>query len=427
MTISSPTVKRLPKSRVHLSFEIAASDVKRYWKKTLERYRQQVTIRGFRKGRVPDELLLQRHSGGIERDAKMLVINDALRESLKSVEERPLQIDTPRLENDPSFHPEKELAVVVSYDTYPSVDIGVYRGRTVRVPPPPNVDGVGARLKKMQRQYATLVPRSTTAGAREGDSVTIDYSELEEGRVTGGRNNARFVVGDEHAPPFLKGIIGLKVGEERTVSTSATATTVIKVRELQTQKLPRLDDAFAGSYGGGVKTVQALKKKLQTEMREEKERVDYRERCSTLLEDVIKESSFEIPQSMIRHELGFLYKQFLYRNGLSEEQMEEALKSQNKRLSDVLKEWQPLAEQAIAQRIVKAAIVEHEKITVSDQEFEAFLRTYASESHVQITELKKKGSVLDRLREDARDNKLFEWLLRENTCVVDKKLKKRHT
>ncbi len=413
MNISAPHIERLPHSRIRLSFKIESAEVERYWRTTLDHWRTTAVVKGFRKGKAPDTLLLQHWGERIRHEALRIIVGDALKEILKTIEEQPLASDRPRLENSPHLDPAQELPVVIEYDTYPEAEIGPYRDCTIRIPPPPEMTTLNQELRRLREQHATLVPRSASGVVRSGDSVTIDFQRLgDNNEIVEKRSAFSFVIGSSEPPPFASQLIGMHRGQQYTEEKLT-----VQIKEIQERQLPKLDDQFASTINADLKSLTALKEYVKAQLAKKQQQALHQSKCLRLLAHIAEHSKFEIPRSMMQHELGIMWRQFLYHHHLSVEEGEQFLQREERQLSQLFKEWQPQAERRIVHQIILQAISEREQIALSDEEFEEQFQQQSLHSPQN-----KQNNTNAAARALLQEQKLFRWLVDHNRFIVDKRL-----
>jgi trigger factor len=111
---------------------------------------------------------------------------------------------------------------------------------------------------------------------------------------------------------------------------------------------------------------------------------------------------------------------------MSEEQVSEILRLQNRSREDLVAEWRPDAEKNIKQRLLINKIVEEEKLEVADNELEEEIKNQAEQSDMSLEEAKEslaKNNGMEYLRSDVLDRKLYDFLLDQASVKKGKKTK----
>jgi trigger factor len=173
------TVKELPESRVRVEVDVDPKDVEGSIKQTATRLGQDMKMPGFRKGKVPPEMVLQR----LGRQA---VLTEALETSLADWYERAMldsgvnPVGDPQLDLDELPDEGKPLRFSIEVAVRPSAELGEYKGIEVgREETEVPKEAVDAELSRLQEGFAKLNP--VEREAKDGDVVLIDY----EGKIDG--------------------------------------------------------------------------------------------------------------------------------------------------------------------------------------------------------------------------------------------------
>ena len=246
-------VETLNPTRVKLAVEVPFSELEPSIQSAYKRIAQQVTVPGFRKGRVPPVVIDQRFG----RDVVLQeAVNDALPalygQALQENELRPLgqpEVDVTE------FSDGQELKFTAEVDIRPDVTLPAWEGLEVQVDDIEVTDeDVDNQLTALQSRFGTLV--GVDRPAAEGDFVVIDLNAtqngepVEDGQATG--ISYQIGVGTEMLDGMDAALTGLSAGESTTFKTTLVGThegvevdCEVKVSAVKEQQLPDLDDEFA--------------------------------------------------------------------------------------------------------------------------------------------------------------------------------------
>ncbi|MCF3606961.1 trigger factor [Planktothrix agardhii 1033] len=226
------TQEKLPASQIGLDIEITPEMSKSAYEQVVQKMSRSVNIPGFRKGKVPRHVLVQRL--GQER-IKAAALDDLMNQYLpKAVEQEKIpaignfepQDDIDQLIQ--QFEPGQTLTIKVVVDVEPEVQLGEYKGLTVQAEEvkfdPEQVEQV---LKQEQEKRATLIPVEARP-AQLGDVAFVDFkgyftqeSETDEPEEIPGAKGDNFQVDLEEGrfiPGFVDGIVGMNSGETKTLN-----------------------------------------------------------------------------------------------------------------------------------------------------------------------------------------------------------------
>ena len=414
-----PAVKtsatELGDSRVRLDVEVEPTAVEQEVERAAKALARDMKIPGFRKGKVPPQVVLQR----VGREA---VLDEALRSALpqwyqEAVEGAGLAtVGDPKV--DLSDLPEKgtPLAFTIEVGVRPEAKLGEWKGvEAPRREPEASSEAVDAELDRIREAHASLEP--VERAARTGDFVVIDYAGTIDGEPFAGgegRGQTLELGSGRLIPGFEEQLVDAAPGDEREVKVTfpddygaeevagkdaVFATTVKEVRE---KKMPELDDDFA-SDAAGFDTVDELRADIERRLREADEREAEREFREAALDAVVQNATIELTKDLIHakaHDLWHQMTHRLQRQGIDPRQY---VAMTGKDEHDLIDEAEPDAEKALRREAVLAAVVDSEGIEVSDDELLESLRSAGSTADED--QLRK---ALDKLREDGRDRSLRE-------------------
>ncbi len=246
-------VENLTPTRVKLTVEVPAADLKPRLDAAYRTIGAQVQVPGFRKGKVPNRIIDQRFGrGAVVQEA----INEALPEyytqAIAEQELKPLGQPEVNLTQLP-LQDGQDLTFEAEIDVVPAFDLPDFSGIAVEVDPVAATDeDVETRMEALRGRFATLKP--ITRKAKTGDHATIDLSarigEDEIDSVTG----VSYEIGAGNMLEGLdKALRGTKAGE--TVEFKAPlaggdrvgeeADVTVTVQAVKARELPELDDEFA--------------------------------------------------------------------------------------------------------------------------------------------------------------------------------------
>jgi trigger factor len=263
-------VETLNPTRVKLSVEVPFDELKPSLDAAYKKIAQQLSVPGFRKGKVPAMIIDQR----VGREAVLVeAVNDALPELYtKALEENDItplsqpELDVQDVEYGVDFSFTAEL------DVKPKITLPEFHGLEAEVDDlNASEEAVDEQLDNLRQRFATLNP--VERAAADGDYVTIDLSasrdgeEIPEGQAAG----MSYQIGSGTLLDGLdEAIIGLSAGDETSFQSTLAGGALkgeavdiaVKVTAVKEQELPELDDEFAQS-ASEFDTVDELKADLR--------------------------------------------------------------------------------------------------------------------------------------------------------------------
>ena len=430
--ISTKNIEKLEHSSVKLSVSVPKDEAKKEYDAILREYSASVKIDGFRKGHVPATVLERKFGESIRLDAMSRIMEKAVEEAIKDIDEKPLAYSQPSLEGQPSLDFEKDFDFTVIYDVFPQMTSVDSSGLEIEVPKTEvQAEDEERELKELRERNAIVVEREAAAKAAKGDVVTVDYREIgEDGTTVVGSERADFTfeIGTGYnLYKFDDDIVGMAKDEEKTVEKTFPADFEykelagrsvkigVKLTKVKEKKLPDLDDDFAQDVSEKYKTLADLKADLRVQL--EKRLADRLRQIKekAVVDGLLSRVSVDLPRSMVDAELGMRLESMKRQMGIdADDKFDRLLSFSGKTRSALAEEWRPSAEKAITTRLVLEKLTEEGKYECSDADLETEYARQAAEASLSVEEVKaeydKRGS-LDYLRDRIKEDKLMEAIL----------------
>ena len=434
-------ITRLEKSNIKLSLTVPKEDVLSQYQELLKDYTKNVQMPGFRKGKVPVEILERKFGEALKGDALGKIIEKAVAEVFDDEnlprDEKPLPYCQPQLQEDPKLEFGQDLSFSLVYDVMPPVNVNQWKGLEIEIPQSEvSEEDLARELEEVRERNAFVLDREEGAQAQMDDVVTVNYSELDENGEAlpnGSREDFAFTLGkNQNVYMFDDDIVGMKKDETKEITKtypedteepkSPFAGKTIKLRvtltSLKERKLPELDDEFAQDVDEKYQTLDDLRKSIRDRL--EKNLNDHlRElKINGLLEKIMENTPVVLPESMIKIELDGRLRNLARRFGTDTDKVLEMLAQTGEGLDDIQGKWRPTAEKALHSRLIVETLMEMQHIEVDEGETKKEIERIAEESGMSVDDIMKRYSgdnALEYVTEDIRERKFFDLLLSENT------------
>jgi trigger factor len=445
----SKEITRLEHSSVKLTVTVGKDDVRSQYDELLSGYSKNLQIPGFRKGKVPKEVLERKFGSTLKDEALGRIIEKSISgifddESFPK-EDKPLPYSSPEMEEEKALtlDLDSDLSFSVVYDVLPKVTVETWKGLEVEAPDAVVADeDISRELEIIRDRNAIVQDKDDDAQALSGDVVTVDYLELSEtgeGLDATKREGFVFTLGSGYnLYKFDEEVAGMRKGESKDIvktypedfTDKDLAGKTIKLRvtltALKSKILPALDDDLAQDVDEKFKTLDDLKADIQQRLTKT---LDKRLRDITLnnlLEKITGTTPVEIPESMIRVETESRWRNLARRFNTSAEELLKIMGTSGKGYEEMIAEWRPDVIKALHSRLIVETLMEDQKIEASDDEVEKEIENLAVETGSPLEDIKKyyeQQNMKDYLKEDIKERKLFDILLAENTIKKGKKEK----
>jgi trigger factor len=433
-------VKKLPKSSVALTLTVSKDASRLEYETLLKRYSKNVVLPGFRKGKVPSSVLEQKFGEGLKVEALQEVVDKALHEAFEKVEDKPLSYSQPRIvDKELKLDLEQDLTFTLEYDVYPVIKLGDYKGVEIEVPQVALAAEDEARELERLRDQNSMLVEKTSGKVALGDTVTINYVELDEEEkpieVTQ-RQDFVFTVGSGlNYYKLDQDLVGWSKGEASTIVKTypadfedqdlagSTKKILVTLTQLKEKKLPDLDDDFAQDINENYKNLADLKNAIHERLTKNLETQIKNRNVEALLDKIATASVFELPESMIQAEMEQTWNSFANQSRMDSEQMERIIGQEGKR--KLFEDWRPQSEAALRRRMVMEKIIEIEKVDADEVELKAEIQKQADLSKMTFADTQdyfEKNGLKDYLAHEIRDRKLGDFLLASAKIKKGKKM-----
>ncbi|MGH6654421.1 MAG: trigger factor [Actinocrinis sp.] len=303
-------VETLDPTRVRLTVEVPFAELKPSLDTAYARIADQVSVPGFRKGKVPPRVIDQRVGRGAVLEE---AINSALPDLyIQAVTESKIEaVGRPEVEVT-EFADGEQLKFTAEVDVRPEFDLPEYKGVAVEVDDVAVSDeDVDEQVDSLRKRFGTLT--GVERAVEDGDFVTIDLvatidgETLEDGDATGvsyevGSNNMvdgldEAVLGKSAGDTveFASQLVGgSRAGEQADIKVSVGA---VKAREL-----PELDDEFA-QLASEFDTLDELKADIRGRLERAKKFEQGAQARDKVLENVLTQVEIPLPAKAVEAEI----------------------------------------------------------------------------------------------------------------------------
>jgi trigger factor len=426
------SVTELPESRVRVQAEVPAEEIERRMQATARQLGRDLRMPGFRKGKVPPPVVIQR----VGRET---VLDEAVRGSLgrwylDAIDAAGIHpVGDPDLDLGDMPGEGQPLTFTIEIGVRPVAKLGQYKGVEVgKREPAAAPDAVEAEIEALRERMARLETVEDAAG--KGDFLVIDYVGSTGGeQFAGGEGRDQLVeLGSGRlVPGFEEQLLGARAGDELAVTVtfpddygatelaSKEAQFAVTVKEVKRKDLPELDDDFA-SDAAGFDTLAELREDVAAKLREADEARVEAEFREAVLDAVAAEAQVDVPPALVDARAGELWERMLHSLGHQGITKEAYLRIAGRDEEEILAEAKPDAEQALRREAVVAAVVEAEGITASDGDLLDALQATAARERTTPEKLRarlEKAGRLEELRDDLAQRAAIDLLAEHATPI----------
>lgn len=415
-------VEKLEKNMAKLTVEVPAEEVEAALQNAYLKNRKQISVPGFRKGKVPRQMIEKMYGPEVfYDDAANALIQKAYPQAADECEleivSRPA-VDIVQLEKGKPFIFTAEVAVK------PEVTLGQYKGIEVEKADTTATDEeVAAELDKEREANSRTITVEDRA-VQDGDMTVIDFEGFVDGEAFEGGKGTDYpltIGSGAFIPGFEEKLVGAEIGKEVEVDVTfpeeyhakelAGKPAVFKctVKEIKVKELPELDDDFAQDVSD-FDTLEEYKADVRKKVEEKKAADAKAKKEDAVIEKIIEGATMEIPDAMVETQAERMVDEFAQRLQMQGLTMEQYLQFTGGNVQALVEQSKPQALKRIQSRLVLEAVVAAENLTASDEELDAELGRMAEQYKMEVAKLKEMFTEEDlkSVREDLAIQKAVE-------------------
>lgn len=418
-------IERLDTTRVRLDIEIPSEDVNAALVETCESLRSQVSIPGFRKGRVPVAILKSRFPEYVNSEAVRYLVAPAYEDAIYNERFNPL--------TQPTFTPpldelqvkeNESFTFSATVDIRPNISLPSYDAlETDKNPVNVPREDVDTYITRLQAQSATYEPLDVERPVQEKDCVRIDWECLLEGNRIDAESqqdvDIELGVGSIHEK-LEQALLEMEIGDTNNVDiefpqdhsvaelAGKSAQYEITLHAITQKHLPPLDDEFAKDLG--YENYSQLYGLIWNNLVEEETSLHVDKQKAELLEQLIEKIEITIPESLVDQ-----YVQQTLQN------VKQQLANEHRNPEDAGIDMETLPDklrqdviQQTKQSWIFETIAEKESIFVSDDELEYEIRRAAEQQNrdaQKYASLLKSSNRLEDFRGQLQHEKIYQFLI----------------
>ena len=415
-------VEKLEKNMAKLTVEVAAEEVEAALQNAYLKNRKQISVPGFRKGKVPRQMIEKMYGPEVfYDDAANALIQKAYPQAADECEleivSRPT-VDIVQLEKGKSFIFTAEVAVK------PEVTLGQYKGIEVEKADTAATDEeVNAEIDKEREANSRTISVEDRA-VQDGDMTVIDFEGFVDGEAFEGGKGTDYpltIGSGAFIPGFEEKLVGAEIGKEVEVDVTfpeeyhakelAGKPAVFKctVKEIKVKELPELDYDFAQDVSD-FDTLEEYKADVRKKVEEKKAAEAKAKKEDAVIEKIIEGATMEVPDAMVETQAERMVDEFAQRLQMQGLSMDQYLQFTGGNVQAMVEQSKPQALKRIQSRLVLEAVAASENLTASDEELDAELGRMAEQYKMEVEKLKEMFAEEDlkSVREDLAIQKAVE-------------------
>lgn len=373
--------KRLDSANAVVSGVISQDVLEQKTQDVIKKIAKSVKIDGFRKGKVPAHLIQSRYKDQIDKDSKQEAVQDLLQAGLKDLGIEPqAMLGNPLISKFESK--DNTIDVEIKISTTPEFSLDKVEGYVPEVKlKSVSAKEIDERLAEIAKSRAPLSEVTQDRALQKDDTAVIDFEGFVDGKAfDGGKaQNFNLTIGsNQFIPGFEDALVGMKKGEKRDIEVTfpkdyqaahlagKPATFAITLHKIMQKDTVAIDESFAKSMLGQDATLESLKDAIKEQLEmEHKTDLYNKELKETLLQALLKEITFDLPELIVEQEMDILFRNAL--NTMSKEEF-EALKNDEQKARQKRDSFKEDAKKSVQITFIMDALARKHNIVIQDNE-----------------------------------------------------------
>ncbi len=432
-------VKELKAKGLSRSFEITVTkeDLAKKFEAKIKEMQPQVSLKGFRPGKVPTSHIRKMFGPSIMNDVVQEVVTESTQKTLEDNKVRPAgqpKIDL-RANGADVTSGKADLEYTLGVETIPEFEpVDPATLKFTRLSAEVDAKDVEERLADMAKEQVSYKKKAKTTKAKKDDAVLINFV----GRVGGepfdggAMDGHQLVIGSgSFIPGFEDQLIGSKAGDKLDVTVTfpkdyqvdtlagKEAVFETEVLEVQGAKPSELDDDFAKKFG--MDDLKALTEAMTKQAEGEMDGQVRMKLKRAILDELDKKHTFDLPPNMVEAEFGAIWAQVEKEKEAGQLDEEDAKKTEKKLKADYMK----IAERRVRLGLVLAEMGAKADVQISNDELQAAMiaeaRRYPGQEQQVVEFYQKNPDAIAQLRAPIYEEKVVDHII-ETAKVTDKKV-----
>lgn len=394
-------VNKLEKSKVELEVEVSSEEFKAAVDKAARKMLPKIQINGFRKGKAPRHLVERQYGAEIfyeeavnisYPEAYEAAVAEAKIEAINAADVEIIKID------------KDGYTFKATVEVKPEVKLGKYKGIEVEKPAVKvTAADVNKELENIRARQARLVDISDRA-AKDGDTVTIDYSGSVDGKKFDGgtaEKQSLKLGSGQFIPGFEEQVAGHKIGDSFDVNVTfpkeyhadelagKDAVFAVTLHEIKETVLPTLDDEFIKDISTEFDTLKDYKADLKKKLTEAQENAAMTEVENRVIDKIVDKMKVDLPSVLVERQIDQMCQDFDYRLRSQGLDLENYLKFAGGVTIEQFREnFREEGEKRAKIRLALEEIIKLEKITIDEETLNKQYEDIAAQYGMEASKVK---------------------------------------
>ncbi len=357
----------------------------------------EVSIKGFRKGKVPKKVLEKNYGERVKSEVAEQLVQDTYFDALEKVN---LDVVTHPEVKRYSFEEDGTFDYDAQVSIKPEFELGTYKGLEIEMEKLEVTDEeIDDALEQERRNLAPL-RNVTDRSIEDGDLAVIDFQGYHNGepvRQVRKENHTLEIRGEGERDDFEEACLGHKAGEEASCQVSfpedfaspelagKTIDCKIQIKDVKERVLPGFDDEFARDVDDEFNSLEDLREHLREKILKEKEDARSGDIADKLMHRLLENHDFEVPDRLVAHEVN-------QQIGNLEEQLKKqnmTIESAGLNYDSLIEQYKESASMRVRGDFIIKKIAKMEEISLDDADVENGFKRISEQYGLPVDQVKQ--------------------------------------
>lgn len=379
-------IKEINPSTHELKITLSSSELDTYYQQAYKKAQSSINLKGFRKGKVPINMIKKMYGEGIEADANQEIANDEFNKIRQ--EDNLKVIGTPSLTNIEKI--DTGIEFTIQYETIPKITIKDIKGITIKEPIHIVTDEeIQDEINNLLSQHGEFETAEQVTDNNFVLGLLINELDNEGNLIKSEKEQLTHVyLSDKNVYPELKeNLLNTKLEDSFEFSPSQNNDTQkrynVVVKEIQRLIPKEFNNEFVESITNGkLKTTEEFREELEFNIQDEWDRKAREFIEGQIIDKVVSDNEVSVPESLVKQVMQQMLEDYKKRNSNNPEVEKATVES-------LESELRPMAEKSVKWEILRNEIVEKEDITVEEHDLDPIIEQQAKAYGIEKEQMKK--------------------------------------
>lgn len=386
-----------------LKIEVSPEEVTTALDKEFKKIQKTAHLKGFRKGKAPLGQIKAAYGSQASQQVLESLVNDNYISALKEHDLTPIVMPQIDMDQKPNAEDEKQggFTFTAEFEVRPEITLKPLSEIKVKsVNHEVKEEDIEKELEVARAQKAEVTPLLEDRPAKEKDWVKIDFSgtmkDTGNPLDNGSAKDFLLELGSQSLiPGFEDGILGMKIGDEKTLSLSFPEDYFqkeiaglgvdfqVKLNSINKKDFPELNDAFAKDVAN-LDSLDEFKKQIKNRLEAQAKQKSENELNNALLVEFEKIHDIEVPEALVQEQAQS------FKMNTSQRLMQQGMPPEE--IAEYHKKWEDNyvkdAEKGVKTSFLIEALARQEKLHATPEDISNYFADLSDKTNIAIDKIK---------------------------------------